>query len=126
MIDRTTLSAAILAIMIPAGSFAEPEPTEFRSPGDMTVEERTAMMSTASKYDNCVYSQAIARIDDFSDIRQTADFAMTECQGKLTDLETTITGMGFGPDFATAFRNRVRNRAAHKLIPELAIRKSGG
>jgi hypothetical protein len=106
---------------------AEPEDAgAARSPGDMSVAERTTMMQTASLYDNCIYSQAIAKVGEFADIRQAADFAMGECQGKLTDLEATITGMGFGADYATAFANRIRNRAARKILPELAIRKAGG
>jgi len=97
-----------------------------RSPGDMSVDERMSMMKTASLYDNCVYSQAIAKVGEFPDIRQAADFAMGECQEKLGDLENAITGMGFGADFANAFSKRVRNRAVRKLIPELAVRKAGG
>lgn len=114
----TTLSGATLAAPDEAG--------EARSPGDMSVEERMAMMQTASLYDNCIYSQAIAKVGEFPDIRQAADFAMGECQGKLTDLEAAITGMGFGADYASGFANRIRSRAARKILPELAIRKSGG
>ena len=99
---------------------------DFRSPADMTVDERVSMMETASKYDNCIYSQAIAHVGDFPDIRQAADFAMGECQGKLDDLETLITSMGFESGFATGFTKRIRSRAARKILPELAIRKSGG
>lgn len=84
------------------------------------------MMKTASLYNNCVYSQAIAKVGDFEDIRHAADFAMGECQNKLTDLESTITGMGFSADYATAFAHRIRNRAARKILPELAVRKAGG
>lgn len=108
-------------------AFAEPGgASTARSPGDMSVEERLTMMQTASLYDNCIYSQAIAKVGDFADIRQAADFAMGECRSKLADLETTITGMGFGADYATGFANRIRNRAARKILPELAIRKAGG
>ena len=112
--------------MHPLYAFAEAEVSEPRSPADMSVEERMNMMKTASKYDNCVYSQAISKVSQFPDIRQAADFALGECQSKLADLQSTITSMGFGADYANAFANRIRNRAARKILPELAVRKAGG
>lgn len=118
--------AMIAVIGVPFIAQAQSAESEPRSPGDMTPEERMAMVQTASKYDNCIYSQAISRVGDFPDIRQTADFAMGECQEKLNDLESSITAMGFGADYANAFSKRVRNRAARKILPELAIRKAGG
>lgn len=124
-IIKLCIALATMALAIAA--FAESDDASAaRSPGDMSVEERMAMMQTASLYDNCIYSQAIAKVGEFADIRQAADFAMGECRSKLNDLEATITEMGFRSDYATAFANRVRNRAARKILPELAIRKSGG
>ena len=114
----------VLATPLTAG--AENVAVTPRSPADMTVAERIDMLKTASRYDNCIYAQAISRVGDFPDIRQTADFAMGECQHKLNDLESSITAMGFGRDFANAFSKHIRNRAARKILPELAIRKSGG
>lgn len=118
--------STVLCVLISGPLSAETETPADRSPADMTVEERTHMMKTASKYDNCIYSQAIAKVGEFPDIRQAADFAMGECQGKLLDLENAITEMGFGADFANAFSKRIRNRAARKILPELAVRKAGG
>ena len=121
---RSSLTLLFI-LSAPLGGHAETA-TDVRSPADMTVEERTNMMKTASLYDNCIYSQAISAVGDFPDIRQIADFAMGECQEKLADLENSITSMGFGADFANAFSKRIRSRAARKILPELAIRKSGG
>ena len=118
-----TLALAMPGIAAMAAGHDSGEP---RSPGDMSTEERIEMMKNASRYDNCVYSHAIAKVGEYPDIRQTADIAMTQCQGKLTELENSIVGMGFGSDFATSFSKRIRNRAARKILPELAIRKSGG
>jgi hypothetical protein len=123
---KQTLLIALAALSMPLFVLAEVEVTEPRSPADMSVEERMAMMESASKYDNCIYSQAISKVSDFPDIRQAADFAMGECQSKLTDLEVAITSMGFGADYANAFSKRIRNRAARKILPELAVRKAGG
>lgn len=44
-----------------------------RSPGDMTVEERAEMMKSTNDYNNCVYQQAIAKVDAEPDIRRVAD-----------------------------------------------------
>ncbi len=123
---KQTLIILLITLTLPLWAIAESEVSESRSPGDMSVEERMNMMTTASKYDNCVYSQAISKVSEFPDIRQAADFALGECQSKLAELETSITSMGFGADYANAFANRIRNRAARKILPELAVRKAGG
>lgn len=120
---RTALGAFVFTSLFSVLAAAE---DEARSPGDMSPQERMTMMTTASKYDNCVYSHAISKVGDFPDIRQSADFAMTECQEKIDDLEKSITDMGFGADFANAFSKRIKRRAARKILPELAVRKAGG
>ncbi len=123
---KQRLVILLIALTYPLSGFAEAEMSEPRSPADMSVEERMNMMKSALKYDNCVYSQAISKVGEFPDIRQAADFALGECQSKLADLESTITSMGFGADYANAFANRIRNRAARKILPELAVRQAGG
>ncbi|MEQ8231795.1 MAG: hypothetical protein RLW61_15755 [Gammaproteobacteria bacterium] len=95
-----------------------------RSPGDMTVEERAEMMRQANAYNTCVYEQAIAQVDADPDIRRVADLAMGACENHLDDLGTTITGWGMPPYFAEGFTRTVRDRAVHRLMPELAIRKA--
>lgn len=116
----------LIILAAPLGALAQDGGATPRSPAGMTVEERLEMMKTASKYDNCIYSQAISRAGDFADIRRTADAAMGACQGKLADLEELLQAMGFGSDFAIAFSKQIRRRAARKILPELAIRRSGG
>ena len=123
---KQSLVILVIALTHPVCVLAQAEVPTPRSPADMSVEERMNMMKTASKYDNCVYSQAISKVSEFADIRQAADFALGECQNKLVDLESTIRSMGFGADYANAFANRIRSRAARKILPELAVRKAGG
>lgn len=125
--SRLTLGLLVTLIAIePISANDTTDATSQRSPGDMTIEERRAMMEASSKYDNCVYSQAMTSIGDFQDIRHVADFAMGECQQQLTDLEQLITGWGMPSPYAKSFSNRIRQRTTRKLIPELAIRKAGG
>ena len=123
-----SLKLAILALLAaPLSSVvAEDAGSGERSPGDMTVDERREMMEAASKYDNCVYSEAMASIGNHQDIRAVADFALGECSEKLQDLEGLITGWGMPDGYAQSFSNRIRQRATRKLLPELAIRKAGG
>ena len=127
MIKPTTIGLflSFLTIQSFANDQSSPGAGE-RSPGDMTLEERQAMMESASKYDNCVYSQAMTSIGDYQDIRHVADYALGECSEKLVDLEQLITGWGMPEPYAKSFSNRIRQRATRKLLPELAIRKAGG
>ncbi len=99
--------------------------TTYRSPGDMSMEERTAMMSGVSEYNSCVYEEAMARVDKFPDIRQAADEAMAACKDRIDKLRALIEGYGFEPGFGEQFTHHAQSRAARTLLPELAIRKSG-
>ncbi|MSR15672.1 MAG: hypothetical protein EXR86_14185 [Gammaproteobacteria bacterium] len=96
----------------------------YRSPGDMTVDERTAMMSLVGEYNNCVYQEGVAQVDKFADIRQAADAAMEACENTVNKLRATIDSYGFEPGFSEQFVHHAQSRAARTLLPELAIRKS--
>jgi hypothetical protein len=119
--------AALVVLMTGAAGVAAEEPatTKYRSPGDMTVEERTTMMSLVGEYNNCVYQEGVAQVDKFPDIRQAADAAMEACENTANKLRETIDGYGFEPGFAEQFVHHAQSRAARTLLPELAIRKSG-
>lgn len=113
--------------VLSAGSFADdPSPAAGeRSPGDMTVEERTQMMQTTNDYNNCVYKEATDKIDSDPDIRRIADNALGTCQPQLEALQNQIRSWKFPDYFATGFARTVRDRAARNLLPELASRKGG-
>ena len=95
-----------------------------RSPGDMSVEERVEMMTAANQYNACVYKHAMEMVGSEPDIRRVADMAMGACEPGLNDLHGTITTWGFEDGFADSFTQNVRNRAARKILPELAVRAS--
>lgn len=94
-----------------------------RSPGDMTVAERTQMMQSTNDYNKCVYKQAVDKVHTDPDIRRIADAAMVMCQPQLDALRKQILGWHFPGDFAEGFSRSVRERAVHNLLPELAARK---
>ncbi len=97
----------------------------YRSPGDMRVEERMAMMQLVGEYNSCIYREGMANVDKFADIRQSADAAMAACENTSNKLRAAIDGFGFEPGFGEHFVHHAQSRAARTLIPELAIRKSG-
>ncbi|MBM4227450.1 MAG: hypothetical protein FJ164_06855 [Gammaproteobacteria bacterium] len=111
-------------LLAPVAGAEESEAT-YRSPGDMTMEERTAMMSGVSEYNSCVYKESMARVDKLPDIRQAADEGMAACKSKIDALRTLIDGYGFEPGFSEQFTHHAQSRAVRTLMPELAIRKSG-
>ena len=121
---HTPYGRVLAAIALLAAVPATADDTPIRSPGDMNVEERTAMMRAANDYQNCVYESAMAHVNDDPDIRRVADIALGECGGRLDELGDTIAGWGFEQGFATGFTRNVRDRAARRILPELAIRKS--
>lgn len=114
----------LLIALLPLPATAEEAVPAARSPGDMSADERTQMMHAANDYNTCVYTEAINNIDADPDIRRIADAAMGSCQPGLDDLGARITGWGYPEYFAGRFTRNVRDRAARKLLAELAIRKS--
>lgn len=121
---RTRLLAGfVAALLAPNGAALAEE--EFRSPGDMTIDERTAIMQLVGEYNNCLYKEGLARVEQFADIRQAADAAMEACEATANRLRETIDGFHFEPGFAEQFVHHTQSRAVRSLMPELAIRKSG-
>lgn len=120
----STLACLTLFWSVTAGA-ADPaaQPSAERSPGDLTEEERVVMMQMAHAYNRCVYEAAMAGIDTDPDIRRIADQAMGACDQHLDELGETVTGWGFPAGFAEGFTRSVRDRAVHRLLPELAVRK---
>lgn len=119
---RCMLTALIAVCSLTAVSAQELQDGQ-RSPGDLSIEERRAMMQHASDYNACVYHAAIADIDQHPDIRYIADQALGACVGRLDVLSETITSWGFPSGFAEGFTRSVRDRAVRHLLPELAVRK---
>ena len=113
-----------VTLVTPTLAAGEAPPPQFRSPGDMTVEERMSMMRLVGDYNACVYREGVAQVDKFADIRQSADAAMAACENTSNKLRATIDGFGFEPSFGEHFVHHAQSRAARSLLPELAIRKS--
>lgn len=121
----TGLLVAVLICSFTRVAFAIEHGQQYRSPGDMTVEERMSMMQLVSDYNNCVYREGIAQVDKYADLRQSADAALAACEHSTLKLRATIDGFGFEPGFGEHFVHHAQSRAARTLIPELAIRKGG-
>ena len=115
---RCALFSVLLAL---APGIALAEEPAARSPGDLTDAERIAMMKSANDYNSCVYKEAMTGVKQDDDVRHIADLAMGLCQPGLDTLKSTITGWGFEAYFAEGFTRTIRDRAAHKLLPELAV-----
>ena len=120
-----TVPALFLIVLVSIVKAEEAPEDTGRSPGDMTVEERTQMMQSTNEYNTCVYNQAIDKINSDPDIRRIADAAMVVCQPRLDALRKQIIGWHFPIGFADGFARSVRERAVHNLLPELATRKGG-
>ena len=121
---RWKLGIAVLQLIAPLVSAETAAPTEYRSPADMTVEERTAIMSLVGKYNTCVLNEGMARVDKLPDIRQAADAAMGACENTINELRAQIETYRFEPAFGEHFAHHAQARAARTLLPELALKKS--
>jgi len=95
-----------------------------RSPGDMTVEERAAMMTATQAYNACVFKRALERAHSNPDIRVVADEALGHCESALEALRAVIRAGRFPEQFAQGFARSMRDRAARNLLPELATRQT--
>ncbi len=118
------LSATVLLTLTAAAAPADEAP-QYRNPGEMTVEERSAIMQRVNDYNTCVFRESMARVDALPDIRQAADEGLGACKASLDAVREEILGCGFEPAFAEQFARHSQNRAVHRLIPELSLRKGG-
>lgn len=123
------LNALLVTAMLSLLSFTvcaanEGETSGERSPGDMTVDERSQMMQSTNEYNNCVFKQATDKIGSDADIRRIADNALGACQAQLDALHKQIKSWKFPEYFASGFARTVRDRAARNILPELATRKA--
>ncbi|MBI2800571.1 MAG: hypothetical protein HYX63_09875 [Gammaproteobacteria bacterium] len=120
---RVGTAAVLLGVALTVNAEESATPT-YRSPADMTVEERTAIMGLVGEYNSCVYKEGMARVKDFHDIRQAADAAMGACDKAINALHEKIESFHFEPAFGDHFTHHAQARAARTLLPELAIKKS--
>ncbi|MGE0860145.1 MAG: hypothetical protein AB7I01_13305 [Gammaproteobacteria bacterium] len=116
----------VLLALLCASALADDDaaPAGERSPGDMSVEERTEMMKATNDYNRCVYQKAMGGAEGEPDIRRVADAALGACEPALEALRAKIRGWKFPDHFAEGFARTVRDRAARSVLPELAARKS--
>lgn len=122
---KSMLLPSALFLIAAASTSSALAATAFREPGDMTPEERMAIMRRMNDYHGCVYKEAMARVERFSDIRQAADEGMSACQAALDSLQETIEGYRFSPEFGEQFAHHAQSRAVKMLLPELSMRKGG-
>ena len=113
----------LLALLCASALADDVAPPGERSPGDMTVEERTEMMKATNDYNGCVYQKAMGGAEGEPDIRRVADAALGACEPALEALRAKIRGWKFPDYFAEGFARTVRDRAARSVLPELAARK---
>lgn len=116
-------AVALLGVALAVNAEESTTPA-YRSPADMTVEERTAIMGLVGEYNGCVYKEGMARVKDFPDIRQAADAAMGACDKAIHALHEKIESFHFEPAFGDHFTHHAQARAARTLLPELAMKKS--
>lgn len=121
----TEVILTTLLLAIPFGHAVADSGASFREPSDMTVEERTGVMQRVNDYNNCVFREAMARVDRLPDIRQAADEGMAACKAALETIGKTLTDYRFEPGFSTQFLHHTQSRAVRMLIPELSLRKAG-
>ena len=118
------LAVLTIALHATAASAGEATTPTYRSPADMSVEERTEIMTLVGAYNSCVYKEGMARVKQYADIRQTADVAMAACEGAINTLGQKIESFRFEPGFGEQFVHHTQSRAVRTLLPELAIQKS--
>lgn len=115
---------ALLPALVLTACMAVAHAESERSPGDMSVTERTQMMAATNEYNKCVYKYALAHVDSDSDIRRTADAALGACQPHLDALQAMLKSWRFPAYFAGGFARSMRDHAARNILPELATRIS--
>jgi len=90
-----------------------------RSPGDLSREERIAMVRHVTDYGQCLREQSAARGAEHEDFRRLVDAASAACARHLDTLERELVELRLDPAFASRFAERMAARTIRRLLPEL-------
>jgi len=114
----TTVLLAITAFGLQAA--------EYRSPADMNADERVALMAIVRGYNTCLQENAMRLNPDYPGVRELTDAAMSQCSGKLVELEKKMVTMNLDPGFVKGYVVHSRNHVIRQILPEIMRLKASG
>jgi hypothetical protein len=94
---------------------------EYRTTGEMTVEERTKVTEARFDYSDCLDEAAMTRMQTQNDIRVVADHSMKDCAPILENLHDYLIAANYSPEGTKGFLRSISNRAVNKLLSNLMM-----
>ncbi len=119
--SKTLFTALLLTLAAPAAQAAS-----YRSPTDMSADERMQLMTLVRDYGSCIRENAMRLNPDYPGVRELADAAMGNCAVKLVELEKKMTAMNLDPGFVKGYVRHGRNQVMRQTLPEIMRLKASG
>ncbi|MDZ7736829.1 MAG: hypothetical protein U5P41_12575 [Gammaproteobacteria bacterium] len=111
------LSCGTILILLSGMVAAE----EYKTPANMTNEDRQTLMAGSNEYEQCVTSSVRELAPRIGDPRALADAAMASCSNTLTAFAEGMATDNYHPDFSNYYIGRVKNRVANTAVQQAMI-----
>lgn len=107
---------ALGSVMILFSVLAHAE--EYKTPANMSVEDRRSLMASSSDYERCVITRVQELAPRVGDPRALADAALASCSNMLTDFAEQMTEDNYHPDFSNYYIRKVKYRVANTAVQQ--------
>lgn len=91
---------------------------EYKTPANMTNEDRQALMAGSNEYEQCVTSKVRELAPGVGDPRALADAAMASCSDTLTAFAEEMATDNYHPDFSNYYIGKIKNRVANTAVQQ--------
>ncbi len=109
---------ATLLLLLSAPLAAE---EDYKTPANMSAEDRRDLMAASDAYASCVRSELNERAAEIEDPRALADAAMEGCSKMLTTMAEEMAADNYHPDFSNYYIGKVKNRVANDAVRQAMV-----
>ncbi len=110
-VPKTLFLAVLLSVTV-SPAFAE----DYKTPANMTAEDKSALLSGSSEYEQCVTARLREDESGIDDPRALADAAMDSCSEMLTAFAEKMAADNYHPDFSNYYLGKVKHRVANEAL----------
>lgn len=94
---------------------------DYKTPANMSPEDRRDLMAASDAYESCVRSELNERAAEIEDPRALADAAMEACSKMLTTMAEEMAADNYHPDFSNYYIGKVKNRVANDAVRQAMV-----
>lgn len=108
----------ITTICLLSSPVIQGEETEYKTPANMTAEDRTIISEGVADYRSCLSEQMSELDAKIGDPRALTDAAMEQCKPTLAEFDQAMKNQNFDPNFRKHYVESVKNRSAGEALKQ--------